>query len=176
MIFESWCDFNHIIYQRFSRLSLTIRRNIDECTRRRNTSGTLKSLLFQSEMKSAAEFQFIFRGHVYFILSRAKIKMKFDYSCSRTFQDVLHIKCLYEINYCVKGPERNKTERRAVSQIFHKKQKQKNNNNYAIFLIKQENMFFVIFISIHAIPNFLVGIICELLLYLLTNQIAHQGF
>ena len=37
-------------------------------------------------------------------------------------------------------------------------------------------MFFVIFISIHAIPNFLVGIICELLLYLLTNQIAHQGF
>ena len=33
--------------------------------------------------------------------------------------------------------------RHAMSQIFHKKRKQKNNNNYGIFLIKYENMFFV---------------------------------
>ena len=49
-----------------------------------------------------------------------------------------------------------------MSHIFNKKQKQKNNNNYGIFLVKLENMFFLcaILISIHAIPYFLVGIIC----------------
>ena len=118
--------------QHFSRLSLTSRLNIDECTRRRNISGTLTTLgkIFNETVEekpfiskqneiTCGKFSHFSWACVFYILScnnknEIRLFMFSDVLGCSTHQVSLQNQLLRKTSW------NKQTERRAVSQIFHK--------------------------------------------------------